>query len=57
MMEKFDQVKELQIEEIMSTLPPPPQQVLVKACISAAKAKSPNGKRYSIPSNEYMNVH
>lgn len=45
-MKKCEEIKERAIEELLSTLPPT-QQEAVKACINAAKAKSPRGRRYT----------
>lgn len=45
-MTKFDQINSNQIDNIIKDLPPR-QQEAVRACISAAKAKKPCGRRYT----------
>lgn len=45
-MKKYDELKTDQLEKILKTLPPR-QQEAVKACISAARAKKPCGRRYT----------
>ncbi|KAK3907771.1 Transposable element P transposase [Frankliniella fusca] len=45
-MKKLNDLKESQVKEILDKLPSR-QQEAVQACISAAKAKKPNGRRYT----------
>ncbi len=45
-MDQYDKLKKESVDQFLSTLPPK-QKLAVEACISAAKVKGPNGRRYT----------